>query len=60
MITISAFPYKNDEFDSIQQHEDVEEDFLDDGEEDYGDLTGSRARLSSPGVPLTSSDAFMR
>ena len=62
MITICSFLANspdNNNYEEMRHHPDVEEDVLMDEFEDEGGH-GSDARLTSPGVPLTSSHAFMR
>ncbi|KAL5492491.1 RRP4_2 [Sanghuangporus weigelae] len=60
MITITSFPAEsrdNDTYERTCHHPDVEEDVLMD---EFDDEDSLDARLTSPGVPLTSSHAFMR
>ena len=56
IITVSAFTAKND---SEKQLAYADEGFMEDVDEDFGDSSSFHARLSSPGMPLTSSDASM-
>ncbi|KAI5121642.1 hypothetical protein M0805_001170 [Coniferiporia weirii] len=64
MYTFTSFPSQDvsGEYERTKHHPDVEEDALmgglDDGDEFESD--GANVKLTSPGVPLTSSQAFMR
>ena len=60
MFTISAFPTKSGVLERTQPYEDIEDEFMEDSVEDFENPSGSYGRLTSPGVSLTSSDAFMR
>ncbi|KAL5513266.1 RRP4 [Sanghuangporus vaninii] len=60
MITITSFPTESKDIDTYERtrhHPDVEDDVLMD---EFDEEDSMDTRLTSPGVPLTSSRAFMR